>query len=411
LKTGYITVNPTAVAPTAAFTSSKQSGSAPLAVTFTDQSTGTTPITYAWDFNNDGSTDSTAQNPSFTYNAAGTYSVKLTVTNSAGTNTALKTGYITVNPTAVAPIAAFTSSKQSGSAPLAVTFTDQSTGTTPITYAWDFNNDGSTDSTAQNPSFTYNAAGTYSVKLTVTNSAGTNTALKTGYITVTGTSPGSHSGIALTFDDAYVDDWYAIRDILNNNNVHATFFVAEFENLDQDKINKLKTLQADGNEIAFHGMYHTDAVEYLANHTIQQYLDYEIIPGINIMKNAGFNPVDFAYPYGHDDPSATLAMEGYFKHIRGTYYAWDDTVEYQYGSNQPFIYGIGIDDITYGFTINDIYNGISKAKTENKILILYGHDPVVSNPGMYQTSHDQLEKIIAKGKENNMTFYRISDIN
>ena len=119
--------------------------------------------------------------------------------------------------------------KQSGSAPLAVTFTDQSTGTTPISYAWDFNNDGSTDSTAQNPSFTYNAAGTYSVKLTVTNSAGTNTALKTGYITVTGTSPGSHSGIALTFDDAYVDDWYAIRDILNNNNVHATFFVAEFE--------------------------------------------------------------------------------------------------------------------------------------------------------------------------------------
>jgi phosphohistidine phosphatase SixA len=70
-----------------------------------------------------------------------------------------------------------------------------------------------------------------------------------------------------------------------------------------------------------------------------------------------------------------------------------------------------MDDITYGFTINDIYNGISKAKTENKILILYGHDPVVSNPGMYQTSHDQLEKIIAKGKENNMTFYRISDIN
>ena len=83
-------------APTAAFTSDVQSGNAPLTVKFTDQSTGTGPLTYTWDFNNDGSVDNTTQSPSYTYTNPGTYSVNLTVTNGIGSDTELKTSYITV---------------------------------------------------------------------------------------------------------------------------------------------------------------------------------------------------------------------------------------------------------------------------------------------------------------------------
>ena len=67
LKTNYITVTTAPQAPVAAFTANVRSGNAPLAVQFTDQSTGTTPLTYAWDFDNDGVTDSILQSPSFTY--------------------------------------------------------------------------------------------------------------------------------------------------------------------------------------------------------------------------------------------------------------------------------------------------------------------------------------------------------
>jgi len=87
------------VAPTAAFGADTTSGTAPLTVTFTDESTGTAPLTYAWDFNNDGTVDSTEQNPSYEYSAAGTYSVKLTVTNSAGSDDEIKTDYISVSTT------------------------------------------------------------------------------------------------------------------------------------------------------------------------------------------------------------------------------------------------------------------------------------------------------------------------
>jgi PKD repeat protein len=172
------------VAPTAAFKSDIQTGTAALMVNFTDQSTGTVPFMYAWDFENDGVIDSALQNPLFTYAAPGTYTVNLTVTNGVGSDSELKTDYIKVNAPLVAPIAAFKSDIQTGTAPLIVNFTDQSTGTTPCTYAWDLNGDGKTESTEQSPMYTYTAPGTYMVNLTVTNGVGSDSELKTGYIKV-----------------------------------------------------------------------------------------------------------------------------------------------------------------------------------------------------------------------------------
>jgi PKD repeat protein len=71
-------------------------GIAPLTVQFTDQSVGNV-TGWAWDFNNDGTTDSTEQNPVYTYNDSGVYNVKLSVTASEGNNTKIKTNYITAD--------------------------------------------------------------------------------------------------------------------------------------------------------------------------------------------------------------------------------------------------------------------------------------------------------------------------
>ncbi|WP_287382422.1 DUF3344 domain-containing protein, partial [Methanobacterium sp.] len=81
------------------------------------------------------------------------------------------------------PVANFTANITEGSAPLEVKFTDTSTGA-PTSWAWDFDNDGNTDSTQQNPTWTYNDLGTYTVKLTVSNPAGSDTEEKTDYITI-----------------------------------------------------------------------------------------------------------------------------------------------------------------------------------------------------------------------------------
>ena len=85
----------------------------------------------------------------------------------------------------VTPVADFSGTPTSGTASLSVAFTDLSTNT-PTSWLWDFG-DGNT-STSQNPTNVYASAGTYTVSLTATNSAGSNQATKTGYITVTSSS-------------------------------------------------------------------------------------------------------------------------------------------------------------------------------------------------------------------------------
>jgi surface protein len=176
-RSNYITVSAVPI-PAANFTSNVVSGASPLTVNFTDTTTNS-PTSWLWDFKNDGTATSTVRNPSYTYTQSGTYTVKLTATNQYGSNTVVKTNYITVN--AVGPTAAFTANVTSGFAPFTVQFNNSSLGTSP-TYLWDFKNDGTATSTATNPSYTYSTPGTYSVKLTATNSAGSNTVIRSNYI-------------------------------------------------------------------------------------------------------------------------------------------------------------------------------------------------------------------------------------
>lgn len=170
-------------APVASFTNDKSAGNAPLAVKFTDTSTNF-PSQWAWDFG-DGSTD-VVQNPTHTYTAAGTYTVKLTATNAKGANTATKTGLITVTAAPTAPTSSFNASATTGAAPLAVTFTDTSTGS-PTSWAWNFG-DGTTANVQNPPAHTYATAGTYTVTLVASNAQGAGAAA-TKTITVTGTTP------------------------------------------------------------------------------------------------------------------------------------------------------------------------------------------------------------------------------
>jgi len=177
-KNGYITVNPVVNAPVAAFSGSPTTITAGQSVQFTDQSINS-PTSWSWNFGDGGT--STLQNPSHTYSTAGTYTVKLTATNSAGSDGETKNGYITVNPVVNAPVAAFSGSPTTITAGQSVQFTDQSTNS-PTSWSWNFGDGGT--STLQNPSHTYSAAGTYTVTLTATNSAGSDGETKNDYITV-----------------------------------------------------------------------------------------------------------------------------------------------------------------------------------------------------------------------------------
>ncbi len=142
-------------------------GASPLTVNFTDQTFTSDPngvVAWAWDFdkNVNPGVDSTSQNPTWVYNQCGTYDVELTVTDAThGTVSRTFTAYVTTDTVA----AGFTYQVV---APGIVQFTD--TTTPPATsWAWDFDGDGVTDSTQQNPFNPY-PAGTGLVNVSLTAS-------------------------------------------------------------------------------------------------------------------------------------------------------------------------------------------------------------------------------------------------
>ena len=86
-------------APTADFDANPTNGWAPLRVSFYDRSVSEHDaiVAWAWDFQNDGTVDSTGENPTFEYAGAGTYSVSLSVANSHGsTGTVTRTNLISL---------------------------------------------------------------------------------------------------------------------------------------------------------------------------------------------------------------------------------------------------------------------------------------------------------------------------
>jgi PKD repeat protein len=131
----------------ASFTATPSTGASPLTVQFTDTTFTDDPggvLAWTWDFESDGTIDSTAQNPMATYAACGSYDVTMTATDALnGSSTTVVVGAVQVDNV----VASFTVAELVSGI---WQFTDTSTPT-PISWAWDFDGDGTVDDVTQNP--------------------------------------------------------------------------------------------------------------------------------------------------------------------------------------------------------------------------------------------------------------------
>ena len=178
-------------AQTASFSADATSGCSPLVVNFRDLSQGN-PTSWFWDFGN-GAT-STLKNPSTTYFNVGVYTVRLTVSNSRGSNTVTKTAFITIYGK---PTVRFTASDSVGCYPFRIQFKDSSSayaGTQNVNWIWDFGT--GVQSYVQNPLNVFTQSGNYTITLKVTNDKGCySVASKPAYIKISG---GIQSGFSET---------------------------------------------------------------------------------------------------------------------------------------------------------------------------------------------------------------------
>lgn len=138
-----------------------------LSVQFSNTSQNATE--YLWAFG-DGNT-STQVSPNHTYATGGQYFVTLTAFNDCGSQ-----NFVLPLSISAAPIAAFTVSASSGCVPLTVTYTSTSSGVVD-SYNWSFPGGTPSSSTMQSQQVVYNAPGTYSAQLIVSNTIGSDTLL------------------------------------------------------------------------------------------------------------------------------------------------------------------------------------------------------------------------------------------
>jgi PKD repeat protein/pimeloyl-ACP methyl ester carboxylesterase len=164
---------------TADFQSNSQQGCTPLSVQFSNQSVGN-PTSYSWSFPGGTPSSSTQQNPTISYNSAGTFPVTFTVNNSQGNSTITKNGYITVT---AKPTAEFDYQVEANNS---IKFLNQTNNTgLAQTYTWTF---GDNISSAEfSPLHTYASSGTYSVKLVAQNSCGNTSKTRNVMVTLVGT--------------------------------------------------------------------------------------------------------------------------------------------------------------------------------------------------------------------------------
>jgi PKD repeat protein len=152
-------------APTASFTADATGLTVAVDASASTDADGSI-ASYAWDFG-DGQT-AVGASASASYGTAGTFTIRLTVTDDAGA-TATTTKDVTVVPLNQKPVAAFTAQSADQRATFDASGSSDPDGTITA-YAWDFGDGTSGSGVTANR--TYAAPGTYTVRLTVTDDRG-----------------------------------------------------------------------------------------------------------------------------------------------------------------------------------------------------------------------------------------------
>ncbi|HET9627550.1 MAG TPA: polysaccharide deacetylase family protein [Kofleriaceae bacterium] len=105
-------------------------------------------------------------------------------------------------------------------------------------------------------------------------------------------------GIALSFDDTFVDAWAELRPLFARYGARVTFFISHYTALGDRAHAELHALAGDGHDIEAHTVLHLRAPDYVEQRGLNAYLHDEVDPSIQVLRDDGFAVHAFAYPFG-----------------------------------------------------------------------------------------------------------------
>ncbi|MCY7420525.1 MAG: polysaccharide deacetylase family protein [Chitinophagaceae bacterium] len=216
------------------------------------------------------------------------------------------------------------------------------------------------------------------------------------------------SGIAFTFDDFNINEWFRCLPLLDSFGVKGTFYISNYNKLNREEIDKLKFIKKCGHEIAFHTTNHFNMVKYVNNKGMDALIQNEILAGLSKMNADGFYPTTFAYPFGQHTQELDNTMLKYFRSVRALNGTNNYTKSLATTLNNTILYGLGIDESSKR-PMSTILQLVSNAHDDNNCLVMVSHH--TDMPGTkFITTQNTLREIIKKAVALDMRFYTVSEI-
>ena len=186
-------------------------------------------------------------------------------------------------------------------------------------------------------------------------------------------------GICLTFDDNYILEWFNALECLNMYKAKATFFVSHFDKLAESEIDMLREIEDCGHEIGYHTISHFKPTDFIARYSVEEYIEREILPGMELMFSVGFKPRSFAFPYNDSTDELQTKLLERFDILRLRADVLSDAL-YEKNHNNKILRARSIDlhinstnpEVKFRI-LDDITDEFRIASKENKIIATYAH--------------------------------------
>ena len=217
-------------------------------------------------------------------------------------------------------------------------------------------------------------------------------------------------GIALTFDDNLIDNWYKFIPFFDSTGIKATFYICKYHLFTPDQKSKLLILKNHGHEIAYHTTNHINMVEYIArfHHTIDELMKNEIEIDLRKMERDGYYPTTFAYPFGaHTGEIDQALLKRYFKSVRALNGSTDYSASLAPLEKNTVFRGFGLDKSS-NHSDEVMINLMRSAKNNNSCAIFVAHN--INKDSKLSVTLDRLKKIATTVKELDLKYYTIAEI-
>lgn len=217
--------------------------------------------------------------------------------------------------------------------------------------------------------------------------------------------------------DVPAHQWYFLKDFMKEHHFKVTFYTQSFETLTEENKRLTKEMLADGHEIAHHTVTHPDLKVYLETHSMDEYINTEILPMKHQMEAEGFPCNTFAYPHGVSTKESDSRLLNYFFSVRKTFNSYLlkkledlDPIYYRYGENE-LLNAASIDQKNK-LPLNEIFAAMEKAKKSKQTVSFYCHNIALAGDPYSEISikESDLRQLIAKADELGLRSYTASQI-